>query len=244
MNNKKFFNAWYEWILFFGALIVLISGLFFSSGLFFPKWANPLANVLFAVFNLITTGFISYKISYFISKSGNIEQQKKLAKTSIRHLRNSLTSLNNLDIIIEEMINNVTEKLYKQNFGEIKNHIKNIMKSISSFEYDFRDLVGDEIEKEKRLFSEIEKYKEKLEQIQKSQEQKNKLTDKEMVDLRNEMKSINKNIEAKLNDVQGLGLSMTTSLPLLYNINGIPAIDINKIGGGIGDFLKKNDIKK
>lgn len=118
---------WYEWILFGLGILTIIAYIFFASGIILKEMYNPLSNSLFAVLNFLAAPFIAYRISYFSAFRQHLDHQKSLAKTSIRHIRNHLTSLYNLKGLIDKNAKATEDKLVGQQLDEFKNHVVNII---------------------------------------------------------------------------------------------------------------------
>ena len=187
--------------LLLGAITIILY-ILFSSGVVLPDLANPLSNVLFAILNMIVTIYTSFRISYFSFLRQNEENQKKVAKTSIRHIRNYLVQVHNLISIIEEKSSIVSDDLFKQHLLEIENHLKNIANGIKSSENDFKDIVNEEYKEENEIIamimnnlSELQEKQKELKEIQDAHEQStlNKVNDIQK-DIREVRVDLNKNI--------------------------------------------------
>lgn len=185
---------WYDYIFIFLAILVIIAYIIFASGVYIKDLHNTLSNSLAAVINILATVFFAYRISFFTAQN----HQKKIAKTSIRRIRDYLKSLYNLEVVIEEKIKDVEKnKLFKQYLMEFRNHIVNIKNSVLSSEYDFKDIVGAEFKEEHSLVAQmgndIIELKNKYDKL-KQQESKDDSVPEEVNQLKEEIDSIRRDI--------------------------------------------------
>lgn len=198
MKNESLMN-WYDKVVLLLAATVMLIYIWFVSGGFGGELENSLSNALFAVLNILVTVFFAYKISYFSAHSQNLLHQKKLARTSIRHIRGYLKSLFTLELIIEEKIEATDDELFKQYLLEFRNHTRNIKEGILSSENDFKDIVGEEFEEENSLIvqmsSELVEMKKKYDQIKQLQKEKREATAEEIDRLKEEIEQNRKGIQ-------------------------------------------------
>jgi hypothetical protein len=172
-KREKFLNSPFERYIFYLALVVAIVYLLFVSGIILNNLSNPLSNVLFAVINIFASIFIAYKTSYFLAESAERQTQKKLATSSIRHIRSYSTNLKNLKKIVDSRKDTTKQTITKQYFTEISNHIDHIMVDVLASEIDVKEsvegLIDEEYREEKqielKLTHDLEKLRELLKEI-------------------------------------------------------------------------------
>ncbi|MBW1780997.1 MAG: hypothetical protein JRL30_09690 [Deltaproteobacteria bacterium] len=229
----------HEKILIGIGIFTMIAYIFFSSGIILKEMQNALSNSVFAVLNLLAAFFIAYKISYFSAFQQHLSHQKSLAKTSVRHLRNHLTSLYNLQVIIDKKAKNNDDKLVGQYFDEFKNHVINIMNGISASEYDFKDIVGEEFKEESilvgQIFSDMAEAKEKNREINEMRKKEAKSNEEEIENLKEEIKNLSKKIDDNVSELPFGGSleSLPVSASSLATISGeIPISVFKPMGKG------------
>jgi hypothetical protein len=157
-------------------------------------------NTMFAIINLFATVYISKKISVWGWQTENIENQKKIAKTSIRHIRNYLTSILKLLKITNEKVEISKDELNKQFFKEIKNHLEILYSGVKQSESDFKEIVNEELQEQNLLETEISGILDTLqEKNEKLKELEQKTTDKttEIESLRKEIKKLKEEVSSK-----------------------------------------------
>ena len=217
-ENRKIRLDEYIFII-IGFLLVVVYVLF-SSGAIFKDLSNPLSNVLFTILNLLATVYIAFKISYFSFLEQNLENQKKLAKTSVRHIRTYLANIQRLIMIVEGKYSNVTDDIYKQYFSEIQNHLENVKNGIISSESDFKDLVQQEYKEESEALSKISEDISKIHNMQlelkQVQEKQEKSTYDNVQKLKDDMSKVRTEINNNLN-----------KLPFGYTSTGVITVDSN-----------------
>jgi hypothetical protein len=116
---------------------------------------NIWVNLLFILLNLLAAFYISRQVSMWGWLNENSVNQKKIAKTAIRHNRVNLISVIKLIRITNEKINLVEDYLLKQYLKEIKNHLEIIYIGIKSLEGDFNEIVNEELKEQDFLEVEI-----------------------------------------------------------------------------------------
>lgn len=226
LDDKKKFMSWYDWILVPLGILSIIFYVFFSSGVVLKDLSNPLCNVLLSIVNLIFTFYMTFKISYANLQKDYTTNQKKLAKTSIRHLRASQLELINLDKLIKEKAALSDNELIKQYLGDIGMHIKNIANRIILSEYDFKGIVGEELKEENDVLSRI---LESISQLKEKQHELVLMNDKQGQHANEKYEKLHKEIieiKKKMNeDVSLLPFgNISPSTGILINPNG--SIDI------------------
>lgn len=228
---------WYDYFLIILGIICIIVYNLFAGGIIFAEWANRLSNLLFNLINLIFVFYISFRITYLISQSEFVKNQKKLAKTSIRHLRATAIELYDLGNLIHKRITNVKNpKLYRHYLEEIHNLIKNITQRIRLSENDFKEIVNEEYEEENNLISkiitslnEIKEKHDKLEGLQKQQgEEANQKIEQLRKDIQQKELEVDRNIKSLPFGVISSGAS-TLSTDNLINYKS-PSITIDSTG--------------
>lgn len=206
-NNRgeKIYVFFSNWGLFAISILIIISYTVFSA---YPEKAenqNIWVNILFVVLNLLAAFYISRQVALWGWQTDNASNQKKIAKTAIRHNRGNLSSIIKLIKITKEKIELVKDPLIVQYLKEIKNHLEMIYNGIKNSEADFNEIVNEELKEQNLLEVDILGLLEEIEQ--KNNDLKTKeseqQSDKEMI------KSLKNAIKVKENE---LGRKMS-SLP-------------------------------
>tara|TARA_B100000787_G_C16161245_1_gene281494 strand:+ start:119 stop:910 length:792 start_codon:yes stop_codon:yes gene_type:complete len=164
-NNKnsvlKFIS---EWGLFSISILIIVAYTVISIKQDKTISENIWVNVLFIVLNLLAAFYISRQVALWGWQTENSTNQKKIAKTAIRHNRGNLTSLVKLLKITKEKIEIVEEPLIKQYLKEIKNHLEMIFNGIKNSEADFNEIVNEELKEQNSLEVEISELLDEIEQ--------------------------------------------------------------------------------
>jgi hypothetical protein len=147
VENIRRPSAIYRWIISTICGLIIIFYLIFSAGLL-PNLSGLINNILFTCINLLATIYITREISLWGWQSENILNQKKIAKTAIRHNRTNLYIIDSLLTIVDDKISKVQDALIKQYFIEIKNQLLIINGGIRNSEADFNDIVNEELHEE------------------------------------------------------------------------------------------------
>jgi hypothetical protein len=133
---------------------------------------NPLINVVLTILNLIGSVIITWKIGKWGWASESYKNQKKVAKTAIRHISNYNSQLSQLMAIVVDAKIDTKDLLGKQRLKEIFNHLSIIKSGILATENDFRELVNEEIVeqniREEEIKQLISKYSEKSDELKKA----------------------------------------------------------------------------
>jgi len=204
INKNQYSVKWYDYLLIILGIICIVVYSLFSGGVVFSEQANRLSNLLFNLINLISVFYISFRITYLISQSEFVKNQKKLAKTSIRNLRATGSELYGLESLIHERIPNVkNNKLYKHYLEEIYNLIKNITQRIRLSEYDFKEIVNEEYEEENtlisKIFTSLNWLKEKQNELTKLQEQQGEEANQQVEQLRKDIQQRKSEVDKNIN---------------------------------------------
>ena len=224
-DGEKFLNSIYDYILFLGSCVIVILFVLFLSGIFLGELANSLSNVLFAGFNILASIFVAYKISYFGFHSQEKYLQKKLAKAAIRHLRYYGKYLTNLKTIVEDKKESVNQKIIKQYFTEINNHIEHIIKGVLASEVDIKEtiegLVDEEYKEENEMLGKVQKDLEKLRRLQEKKDSAKE----------GRIKTIEKEIESLRTDIGDQVTSLPFGYPSSVVLTAAGAVDAASLGG-------------
>jgi uncharacterized HAD superfamily protein len=155
LNKVGIMNFLEKWGLFALSVIIVLAyaELVISQGK--TEKLSIWVNVLFIVLNLLAAFYISRQVSLWGWLNENSVNQKKIAKTAIRHNRVNLTSVVKLLKITNEKIGMVEDQLVKQYLKEIKNHLEIIYIGIKSLESDFNEIVNEELKEQNFLEVEI-----------------------------------------------------------------------------------------
>jgi len=159
----KWLNDWFGFIL---ALVIVCLYIYYVAQ---PSEAKTtqntvMINILFALINLGASIYIARKVSIWGWSEDNKANQKKIAKTAIRHNRSNLASLLRLAKITSERTEQCAEPLIRQYFIEINHHIETIFQGIRNSESDFNEIVNDELVEQGALEFEIVAIMKKIEE--------------------------------------------------------------------------------
>lgn len=77
-NERNQNIRWYDLLICVFCFFIIIAYILFSSGTIINDMQNPLSNALFALFNIISTLFIAYKISIVYESQRNYKHQRRL----------------------------------------------------------------------------------------------------------------------------------------------------------------------
>lgn len=177
-QKQKFFKVIEDWGLFVIAIIIIVSFVVFSALQPIEKdLLGIIINNMFLVLNLLAAFYISRQVSLWGWKTENLLNQKKIAKTAIRHNRGNLTSLLRVIKITDEKINLVEDPLIAQYLKEIKNHLQMTYQNMTNSEADFYEIVNEELKEQNHLeieistlFDEIEKKNKDLKALEEEKE--------------------------------------------------------------------------
>lgn len=168
------------------ALCVVIIIAYLFSPLF--KISEIWTNILLNIINLIVTIYVTKEISYRWRKTDNINNQKKIAKTAIRHIRTSLKNLISIIKIIDGKMNSTNNNVIVKELKEIRNYIAMMYSAISTSQNDFSELVNEEIQEQDTLEHEIEKILDNINSLKNELQEKEK-KEKENIDIINDLKN-------------------------------------------------------
>jgi hypothetical protein len=239
-NIEKVYSFLTNWGLFAISILIIISYTVFSANPDKAENQNIWTNILFVVLNLLAAFYISRQTALWGWQTDNAANQKKIAKTAIRHNRGNLTSIVKLIKITREKIELVEEPLTVQYLKEIRNHLEMIYNGIKNSEADFNEIVNEELKEQNSLEVDILDLLEEIEH--KNEDLKTK--ESEQQSDKETIKNLKRTIKNKENE---LGLKMS-SLPfgstsylsgstfnLLDNQNNI-TIDKNSVGKIYSDY--------
>lgn len=159
-NIMKFLS---DWGLFIVSLMIIVAYTVLTTTQTKSEESNIWANILFVVLNLLAAFYISRQVSMWGWLTESSVNQKKIAKTAIRHNRGNLTSIVKLIKITKEKIELVDDPLIKQYLKEIKNHLEMIYNGIKNSEADFNEIVNEELKEQNSLEIEISELLEEIE---------------------------------------------------------------------------------
>ncbi|RAV27545.1 V-type ATP synthase subunit I domain-containing protein [Sinomicrobium soli] len=153
-TRNQFLKFLSDWGLFTISLIIIISYTVFSS---LPEKNNTTiwVNILFVVLNLLAAFYISRQVALWGWQTDNAANQKRIAKTAIRHNRANLSSIIKLIKIVKEKTESVKDPLIFQYLKEIQNHLEILYNGIKNSEADFYEIVNEELQEQNVLEIEI-----------------------------------------------------------------------------------------
>lgn len=241
MENKvlKWFN---DWGLFIIAIIIIIVYTILNSDISSQQSFNSTVatNVLFTVINLLSAFYIAKKVSTWGWITDMSINQKKIAKTAIRHNRGNLASILKLIKITKDKVDRVDDKLTKQYIQEIQNHLEMIYNGLRNSEADFKEIVNEELKEQNaleveisELFSEIETKSNQLTELSKATDEK----ESKIIGLKKQLREKETELNSKISSLP-FGATSFNSGPT-FNI-----MDASRIADGriilMDDILGKN----
>jgi hypothetical protein len=164
----KWFN---KWGLFIISITVIVLYIVINSDISNQQDLNKsvLTNILFTIINLLSAFYISRKVSLWGWQTETTTNQKRLAKTAIRHNNGNLASILKLIKITKENREKVENELSRQYMQEIQNHLEVLYNGLKNAEADFHEIVNEELKEQNvlefeisNLFNEIEVKTQKL----------------------------------------------------------------------------------
>lgn len=163
-EKNKILKFLSEWGLFGIAIMIIVAYTIISVQPQKTETNNLWVNILFIVLNLLAAFYISRQVALWGWQTDNAANQKKIAKTAIRHTRGNLTSIIKLIKITKEKIDLVEDPLTKQYLKEVKNHLEMIYNGIKNSEADFNEIVNEELKEQNLLEVEISELFAEIEQ--------------------------------------------------------------------------------
>lgn len=160
---RKFIELLYKYGLFLLCLLTIIAYVIYSSQILQGKSIETvIINITFALLNIFATIYIASRVSLWGWNSDNVKNQKKLAKTAVRHIRGYLTQIIKIQRIISKKLEEDRDK-DKRDLKEINNHLEILFTGIKSSEADFKEIVNEELKEQDVVEKEIGKILEELE---------------------------------------------------------------------------------
>jgi len=142
---KTFIDFLYKYVVLILCFVAIIIYLIYSSEVLKTNESETIiVNISLSLLNLFATIFIATRISMWGWQNENLKNQKKVAKTSIRHIRGYLTQILKIQRIILSKIED-KDSLDKRDLEELYNHIDILYSGIHSSEIDFQELVSEEL---------------------------------------------------------------------------------------------------
>jgi len=200
---KQLLKFLYNWVIFIFAIIVVLLYIILNSEISTQQELNRsvVTNTLFTIINLFAAFYIARKVSLWGWQSNTTDNQKKIAKTAIRHNRGSLASILKLIKITRNKLDKVEDELTKQYIVEIKNHLEMIYNGLKNSEADFNEIVGEELKEQNileveisDLYNEIETKSNKLNEISSFANDK----DEEIADLKEQLRQKENELSTKI----------------------------------------------
>ena len=185
--ENRILKWFYDWGLFIIAAIIIFLYTVLSSGISTEESLNKTVtvNILFTIINLLAAFYMARKVSLWGWQTDTTNNQKKIAKTAIRHNRGNLASILKLIKITKDKVDKVEDPLTKQYLQEIQNHLEMIYNGLRNSEADFKEIVNEEMKEQNaleieisELFTEIETKSNKLAELSEASNEKDgKITD-------------------------------------------------------------------
>lgn len=163
MKTESQQNPVYKWLKEWGILIlaflIITSYLIFSSisAIKSGDIQAITSSIIFTILNLLAAFYIAKKVSLWGWRSENQSNQKKIAKTAIRHNKHYTATLIKILKITKDKNDVIKDELVKQYFSEIINHLEILAYGLNNFEADFKEIVNEEISEQSVLEIEISK---------------------------------------------------------------------------------------
>lgn len=204
--GSKLLKWFYDWGLFIIAIIIIIVYIILNSDISTQKSFNLIVstNVLFTIINLLSAFYIARKVSMWGWITDLSNNQKKIAKTAIRHNRGNLASILKLIKITKDKIDKVDDKLTQQYLQEIENHLEMIYNGLRNSEEDFKEIVNEEMKEQNileveisELFNEIESKNHQLTEMSKTSDDK----DSKITELKKQLREKESILSSKISSL-------------------------------------------
>ncbi len=204
--KSKVLKWFYDWGLFIIAIIVIVVYIILNSDISTQQSFNKTVstNVLFTIINLLSAFYIARKVSMWGWITDTSNNQKKIAKTAIRHNRGNLASILKLIKITKDKIDKVDDKLTQQYLQEIENHLEMIYNGLRNSEADFKEIVNEEMKEQNALeveisdlFNEIESKSNQLAELSKASNEK----DGKITELKKQLREKETELNSKISSL-------------------------------------------
>jgi hypothetical protein len=197
---KAIIGFLYKYVILLLCLIVLILYLIYSSEILKSTETETIViNFSLALLNLFATIYITSRIGLWGWQNDNLKSQKKIAKTSIRHIRGYLTQIVKIQRIIFSKIEE-NDNVDKRDLKELSNHLEIFYSGIQSSEIDFKELVNEELIEQNqaeievmKILSELSKTKNELKLMKENKAENHG----KIVELTNKVKSLKLDLETE-----------------------------------------------
>ena len=235
-------NDFYKWLNNWGlviiSIIIIVVYTTLSSGISTEQELNKSVwtNILFTIINLLAAFYIARKVSLWGWLTDMTNNQKKIAKTAIRHNRGNLASILKLIKITKEKVDKVEDELIKQYLKEIQNHLEMIYNGLQNSEADFREIVNEELKEQNTLeveisdlFNEIEQKAKIISELSDTKEEK----EGEIENLKKQLRDAEKELSTKISSLpfgaNSFSSGSTFNLIDDETVNVIGKIDLNTL---------------
>ena len=207
MEEKNKVYKWLNnWGLLIVSIIIIIVYTVLNSGIITEQELNKnvWTNILFTIINMLAAFYIARKVSLWGWLTDMTNNQKKIAKTAIRHNRGNLASILKLIKITKDKVDKVDDELIKQYIKEIQNHLEMIYNGLQNSEADFREIVNEELKEQNALeieisdlFNEIEQKTKIIRELSESHDEK----EDEITALKKQLKKAEKELNTKISSL-------------------------------------------
>lgn len=150
---KKMKFLYFDGIIFVFFVLSILSNivLFWTR----PELMNFVVTHLFQLFHLIFAIYFTVRITTFSLSDKTIENQKTIAKTAIRQIRNTQTMTENLKEIVSSKKDSFRENKMVVTLEEINNHLNSLSINLTVSESAFKDILGEEFKEEHLIWAQI-----------------------------------------------------------------------------------------
>lgn len=228
-TNKKNKFLYFDGIIFVFFVLSILSNivLFWTR----PELMNFVVTHLFQLFHLIFAIYFTVRITTFSLSDKTIENQKTIAKTAIRQIRNTQTMTENLKEIVSSKKDSFRENKVVVTLEEINNHLNSLSINLTVSESAFKDILGEEFKEEHLIWAQINQ---RINLLNEKRKEENSLREKKEEEDKVHQSELQKEINELRNristDISSLPITGYTSGYTHPNILGTtPLINLSNI---------------
>lgn len=238
-TNKKNKFLYFDWIILVFFVLSILSNivLFWTR----PELMNFVVTHLFQIFQLIFVIYFTVRITKFSLSDKTTENQKSIAKTAIRQIRNTQTMTENLKEIVNSKKDSFRENKMVVTLEEINNHLNSLSINLTVSESAFKDILGEEFKEEHLIWAQINQ---KINLLNEKRKEENSLRERKEEEDKVHQSELQKEINELRNristDISSLPITGYTSSYTHPNILGItPLLNLsNIVKASTGKFMR------
>lgn len=221
---KKMKFLYFDGIIFVFFVLSILSNivLFWTR----PELMNFVVTHLFQLFQLIFVIYFTVRITTFSLSDKTTENQKSIAKTAIRQIRNTQTMTENLKKIVSSKKDSFRENKMVVTLEEINNHLNSLSINLTVSESAFKDILGEEFKEEHLIWAQIKDsvglLNEKAKEERNLRKKKEKEDKARLSELKNEIKELNNRISTDISSLPITGSISSFTTPNILGYTPLP----------------------